>query len=314
MSDAFSSFKNKLPSSEARNKIQDLIVFYLHFSGLSVTCKGFGHIMFCMSKAPQHCPLSVVGTNSHCKQTVVDWVWSLTFEAEAIELAGDVGDEVLGASAHVKFGDEVTNNAVEGLVISFHSLRSQHVLPQEAPHWLPLLALPGNTQQVEMKQNSSWSSWGTAMPCLHFNIQAASLFFFFCLLFSSYYRLIWYIGSLPQMCRSFKIAFGVTVSSVCSWNECVTLTRSAVRSDVLWASCSPSRTRGQSAWGAGLPASEPALWALDRPHELSGWDRSWPSTWARNAALLPPGTTERDWPCETPAGCAMVGITLDSSG
>lgn len=147
--------------------------------------KWFGHIMFCMSKAPQHCPLSVVGTNSHCKQTVVDWVWSLTFEAEAIELAGDVGDKALGASAHVKFGNEVTDNAVEGLVISFHSLRSQHVLPQEAPHWLPLLALTGNTQQVEMKQNSSWSSWGTAMPCLHFNIQAASLFFVFCLLFSS---------------------------------------------------------------------------------------------------------------------------------
>lgn len=136
--------------------------------------------MFCMSKAPSHCPLSVASSNSHCKQTVADWVCSLTFEAEAIELAGDVGDEALGASAHVKFGDEVTDDATEGLVVSFHGLRSQHVLPQEAPHRLPLLALSGNTQQVEMKLNSGWNSWGIAMPCLHFNIQSASLFFFFC--------------------------------------------------------------------------------------------------------------------------------------
>lgn len=68
----------------------------------------------------------------------------LTLKAEAIELAGDVGDEALGASAEAEFGDQVVDHAVEGLVVSFHGLRSQHVLPQEAPDGLPLLPFAGN--------------------------------------------------------------------------------------------------------------------------------------------------------------------------
>lgn len=68
----------------------------------------------------------------------------LTLQAEAIELAGDVGDKALGASAKAELGDEVADHAVEGLVIGFHGLRAQHVLPQEAPDGLPLLPLAGN--------------------------------------------------------------------------------------------------------------------------------------------------------------------------
>lgn len=66
-----------------------------------------------------------------------------TFEAEAVELAGDVSDEASGASADAELGDEVADDAVEGLVVSLHGLGSQHVLPQETPHRLPLLAFPG---------------------------------------------------------------------------------------------------------------------------------------------------------------------------
>lgn len=68
---------------------------------------------------------------------------------------------------------------------------------------------------------------------------------------------------------------------------------SAVHSDVLWASCSPSRRTDRTSWGAGPPASAPAQWALGRPREPSEWGRSSPSTWARTAALLPAGTWER---------------------
>lgn len=71
----------------------------------------------------------------------------LTFQAEAIELAGDVGDEALRASAKAEFGDEVGDHAVEGLVIGFHGLGSQHVLPQEPPDGLPLLPLAGTRQE-----------------------------------------------------------------------------------------------------------------------------------------------------------------------
>lgn len=66
-----------------------------------------------------------------------------TFEAEAVELAGDVGDVASGAPADAELGDEVADDAVEGLVVSLHGLGPQHVLPQEAPHRLPLLAFPG---------------------------------------------------------------------------------------------------------------------------------------------------------------------------
>lgn len=76
----------------------------------------------------------------------------LTFQAEAIELAGDVGDEALRASAKAEFGDEVTDHTVEGLVIGFHGLRSQHVLPQEAPDGLPLLPLAGNKTEYHRKE------------------------------------------------------------------------------------------------------------------------------------------------------------------
>lgn len=71
----------------------------------------------------------------------------LTLQAEAIELAGDVGDEALGAPAKAEFGDEVFHHAVEGLVVGFHRLGPQHVLPQEAPDRLPLLPLAGNRQK-----------------------------------------------------------------------------------------------------------------------------------------------------------------------
>lgn len=69
-----------------------------------------------------------------------------TFQAEAIELAGHVGDEASRASADAKLGDEVADHGVERLVVSLHSLGSQHVLPQEAPHRLPLLAFPEEQQ------------------------------------------------------------------------------------------------------------------------------------------------------------------------
>lgn len=67
----------------------------------------------------------------------MSWVWRpalLTFEAEAVELARDVGDEAAGSSVHAELVDEVADNAVEGLVVSLHGLGPQHVLPQEAPH------------------------------------------------------------------------------------------------------------------------------------------------------------------------------------
>lgn len=70
---------------------------------------------------------------------------NLTFKAEAIELAGDVGDEAFGVSAKAKFSNEVTDHAVQGFIVSFHSLRSQHVLPQETSDRLPLLPLTRNT-------------------------------------------------------------------------------------------------------------------------------------------------------------------------
>lgn len=68
----------------------------------------------------------------------------LTLQAEAVELAGDVGDEALGAPAKAELGDEVSDHAVEDRLVGFHGLRSQHVLPQEAPDGLPLLPLAGN--------------------------------------------------------------------------------------------------------------------------------------------------------------------------
>lgn len=70
-----------------------------------------------------------------------------TFQAKAVELAGNVRDEASGASADAKLGNEVADDGVEGLVVSLHSLGSQHVLPQEAPHRLPLLAFPGDMEQ-----------------------------------------------------------------------------------------------------------------------------------------------------------------------
>lgn len=71
--------------------------------------------------------------------------WNLTLEAEAIELAGDVSDEALRASAEAKFGNEVTDHTVQGFIIGFHCLWPQHVLPQETSHCLPLLPLAKNT-------------------------------------------------------------------------------------------------------------------------------------------------------------------------
>lgn len=71
------------------------------------------------------------------------------------------------------------------------------------------------------------------------------------------------------------------------------LTMSRVHSDVPWVSCSPSRTRGRSAWGVGPPASVPARSALDRPREQSGWGRSWPSTWDRSGSRLPTVTRDK---------------------
>lgn len=68
---------------------------------------------------------------------------------------------------------------------------------------------------------------------------------------------------------------------------------SRVHSDVPWVSCSPSRTRGRSAWGVGPPASVPARSALDRPREQSGWGRSWPSTWDRSGSRLPTVTRDK---------------------
>ncbi|TNN81301.1 hypothetical protein EYF80_008361 [Liparis tanakae] len=41
---------------------------------------------------------------------------NLTFKAKAIELAADVRDEALRASAKVKFGNEITDHAVEGFI------------------------------------------------------------------------------------------------------------------------------------------------------------------------------------------------------
>lgn len=66
---------------------------------------------------------------------------NLTLQAEAIELAGDICDEALRMSAMAKFGNEVTDHAVQGSIVSFDRLRPQHVLPQETSHRLPLLPL-----------------------------------------------------------------------------------------------------------------------------------------------------------------------------
>lgn len=79
-------------------------------------------------------------------------LFRLTLQAEAVELAGDVGDEALGASSKAELGDEVTDHAVEGLLVGFHGLRAQHVLPQEAPDGLPLLPLAGNKTGKERNE------------------------------------------------------------------------------------------------------------------------------------------------------------------
>lgn len=86
--------------------------------------------------------------------TLLQTARNLTLQAEAVELAGDVGDEALGMSAKAKLGNEVTDHAVQGFIVSFDRLRSQHVLPQEASHRLPLLPLTGNTQRVKMNKYS----------------------------------------------------------------------------------------------------------------------------------------------------------------
>lgn len=69
----------------------------------------------------------------------------LTFKTKSIELAGDVSDEASGASTEAKLSNEVTDHAVQGFIVSFHSLRPQHVLPQEASHGLPFLSFTSNT-------------------------------------------------------------------------------------------------------------------------------------------------------------------------
>lgn len=78
----------------------------------------------------------------------------LTLQAEAVELAGDVGDEALGMSEEAKFGNEVTDHAVEGFIISFNRLWPQHVLPQETSHCLPFLPLTGQTHRRKHKHLS----------------------------------------------------------------------------------------------------------------------------------------------------------------
>lgn len=77
---------------------------------------------------------------------MLETAWNLTLEAEAIELAGDVGDKALRMSAEAKFGNEITDDTVQGFIISFHCLRPQHVFPQETPHCLPLLPLTRHTR------------------------------------------------------------------------------------------------------------------------------------------------------------------------
>lgn len=71
---------------------------------------------------------------------------NITFKTKAIELAADIIDEAMRASAKVKFGNEITDHGVEGFIVSVDCFRSQHMLPQETPHRLPLLPLTRNTQ------------------------------------------------------------------------------------------------------------------------------------------------------------------------
>lgn len=104
--------------------------------------------------------LHVAGLNYHCLHGVVNLVvmhdiatkqktCRLTLEAKAIELAGDVSDEALGKSAKAEFGNEVTDHAVEGFIISFNCLWPQHVFPQETPYCLPFLPLTSQTDKNE---------------------------------------------------------------------------------------------------------------------------------------------------------------------
>lgn len=83
----------------------------------------------------------------------------LTFKAETVELAGNVGDEASSIPAKAKFVDEVGHHAVQGFIVSLHRLRSQHVLRQQAPHRLPLLALAGNTY-CEKHMRTCWGHPG----------------------------------------------------------------------------------------------------------------------------------------------------------
>lgn len=89
----------------------------------------------------------------------------LTLEAEAVELAGDVSYEALGGPAKAKFGNQVTDDVVQGLVVNFHSLRSQHVLPQETSHFLPLLSLAVgiNSDVTNNQWTKSKSSCGSCI-------------------------------------------------------------------------------------------------------------------------------------------------------
>lgn len=69
----------------------------------------------------------------------------LTFEAKAIEFAGNISDEALRTSEKVKFGDEISDNAVEDFIISFDCFWTQHVFPKETSHCLPLFPLTTHT-------------------------------------------------------------------------------------------------------------------------------------------------------------------------
>lgn len=56
-------------------------------------------------------------------------------------------------SAKAKFSNEVTDHAVQGFIVSLHRLRSQHMLPQETSHRLPLLTLTRNTHTARKLTN-----------------------------------------------------------------------------------------------------------------------------------------------------------------
>lgn len=77
---------------------------------------------------------------------------NLTLKAKAVELAGDVRDEALRASAKAKFGNQVTDHGVQGFIVGFDCFWPQHMLPQEAPHRLPLLPLTRNTEKKMNKR------------------------------------------------------------------------------------------------------------------------------------------------------------------